>query len=184
MVRPLVCVAALAAAAGVAQADVTVNFTAFTFTGFNFVQIYGAPDFLSGTLTAVSVNAVLNASVNDTWADDLTIYVDPLPLSGGGMLQVGGFSNLGAAERGSWANGASPLPGTPVSGTYSLINPISFAGNSSDPMVWLGNGYGSASTSGTWTGSVTLIGVNVVPAPAAAALLGLGSVAALRRRRK
>ena len=184
MVRSLVCVAALAAAAGVAQADVTINFTNVTFTGFNFGQLVVSPNYVSGTLTSVSVNAILSASVSDTYADDLTIYVDPLPLSGGGLLQVGGFSNLGAAERGLWDNGGSAVPGTTVIDSYTLVTPLSFVGGPSDPMIWLGNGYGASGTSGTWSGSVTLVGINVVPAPGAAALLGVGSLVALRRRRK
>jgi len=48
--------------------------------------------------------------------------------------------------------------------------------------VWIGNGYGAAGTSGTWTGTITLIGVNAVPAPGAIALLGLAGLAGRRRR--
>jgi MYXO-CTERM domain-containing protein len=51
------------------------------------------------------------------------------------------------------------------------------------PRVWIGNGYGAAGTSGTWTGTVTLHGVDFVPAPGAAALLGLAGLASRRRRR-
>ncbi|MFM8641679.1 MAG: PEP-CTERM sorting domain-containing protein [Phycisphaerales bacterium] len=47
----------------------------------------------------------------------------------------------------------------------------------------LGNGFSGAGAQGTWTGSITLIGVNVVPAPGAIALLGLAGLAAGRRRR-
>jgi xanthosine utilization system XapX-like protein len=47
--------------------------------------------------------------------------------------------------------------------------------------VWIGNGYGATGTSGTWTGTITLIGVNV-PAPGAIALLGLAGLVGRRRR--
>jgi hypothetical protein len=46
--------------------------------------------------------------------------------------------------------------------------------------IWIGNGYGAAGTSGTWTGTITLIGV--VPAPGAVALLGLAGLTGRRRR--
>ncbi len=53
--------------------------------------------------------------------------------------------------------------------------------NGSDLNVWIGNGYSFAGSSGTWTGTVTLHGVNV-PAPGAIALLGLAGLTARRRR--
>jgi hypothetical protein len=57
-----------------------------------------------------------------------------------------------------------------------------FSGSAADPIIWLGNGYGAAGTSGTFTGTITLIGVNAVPAPGAIALLGLAGLAGRRRR--
>ena len=46
--------------------------------------------------------------------------------------------------------------------------------------IWIGNGYGAAGTSGTWTGSITLLGVT--PAPGAIALVGLAGLVGRRRR--
>lgn len=95
-----------------ASADVTIDFTDATYAGFAFAQFFG-PDtgeYLVGTLTGVSVNAVLTASTSFTYADDLCVYVSPVPLATGGLLQVGGFSNLGATERISWSNGGSSAP--------------------------------------------------------------------------
>jgi hypothetical protein len=172
---------AAAALVSAASADVTVTFTNQTWTGFNFSDLTAAFGGFSGTLTGVSVNATLNASTNYTYADDLCVYVDVAPLSTGGLLQVGGFSNLSATQRLSWANGASSAPGTTVIDSVS-VNPIVFSGSAADPIIWLGNGYGAAGTSGTWTGSITLIGVNAVPAPGAIALLGLAGLAGRRRR--
>jgi hypothetical protein len=181
-------------AVGTANADITYNFTNATFTGFNFSEIF-APGTVVGSLTAVSVNATLNASVDFTYADDLCVYVDPAPLSTGGLLQVGGFSNLGAPRRAFWANGGSSAPGTTVIDTRSVGNPgvggawataVTFTGTAADASIWLGNGYGAAGTSGTWTGSITLVGINAVPEPTSAGLLIAGSalaVAGLRRRR-
>jgi hypothetical protein len=170
-----------AAVAGTASADVTVTFTNQTWTGFNFTDLTTQFGGFSGTLTGVSVNATLNASTNYTYADDLCVYVDVAPLSTGGLLQVGGFSNLNALQRVAWANGGSSAPGTTVIDSKS-VNAISFSGTSADAIIWLGNGYGASGTSGTWTGSITLIGVNAVPAPGAIALVGLAGLAGRRRR--
>lgn len=164
-----------------ASADVTVTFTNQTWTGFNFTDLTAQFGGFSGTLTGVSVNATLNASTSFTYADDLCVYVDPAPLSTGGLLQVGGYSNLNATQRLTWANGGSSAPGTTVIDAKS-VNAIVFSGSATDPIIWLGNGYGAAGTSGTWTGSITLVGVNAVPAPGALALLGVAGFAARRRR--
>ena len=169
-----------AAVASAASADVTYTFTNQVWAGFNFNEAYAAGS-LTGTLTGASVNATLNASTNYTYADDLCIYVAGSPLALGGMLQCGGFSNLQASQRYSWANGGSDAPGTPVSGTVNFTTGINMATNPT-MSVWIGNGYGAAGTSGTWTGTITLIGVNAVPAPGAIALLGLVGLAGRRRR--
>ena len=166
--------------ASVASADVTYTFTNQTWTGFNFNEAYAAGT-LTGTLTGVRVNATLNASSNYTYADDLCVYMNPSELSLGGLLQVGGFTNLFAAQRYSWANGSSDAPGTRVSGTVNLTTGINMAANPTQS-IWVGNGYGAAGTSGTWTGTITLLGVNV-PAPGAVALLGLAGAIGGRRRR-
>jgi MYXO-CTERM domain-containing protein len=172
---------AAAALVSAASADVTVTFTNQTWTGFNFSDLTAAYGGFTGTLTGVSVNATLTASTNFTYADDLCVYVDPAPLGLGGLLQVGGFSNLNATQRLSWANGGSSAPGTTVIDSKS-VNPIVFSGSAADPIIWLGNGYGAAGTSGTFTGTITLIGVDAVPAPGAIALLGLAGLAGRRRR--
>ena len=166
--------------ASVASADVTYTFTNQTWTGFNFTEAFGAGT-LTGSITAVKANATLNASSNYTYADDLCIYVAYNPLALGGLLQAGGFSNLQATQRYSWANGGSSAPGTVVSSTRFLTTAISMAANP-NAIVYVGSGYGAAGTSGTWTGTITLLGVNV-PAPGAVALLGLAGAIGGRRRR-
>ena len=170
--------ASLAAIVGsVATADVTYTFTNQTWTGFNFNEAYAAGS-LAGTLTGATVNATLNASVSFTYADDLCVYVAGSPLALGGALQCGGFSNLNATQRYSWANGGSSAPGTTVTGTKNFTTGLNMTGSSNS--VWIGNGYGSAGTSGTWTGSITLLGVT--PAPGAIALVGLAGLVGRRRR--
>jgi hypothetical protein len=167
--------------ASVASADVTYTFVNQTWTGFNFNEAYAAGT-LSGTLTAVKANATLDASVGYTYADDLCVYIDAAPLSLGGLLQVGGFSNLNAGQKYSWANGGSSAPGTVVSSTRFLTTGIDMAANPTQS-IWVGNGYGAAGNAGTWTGTITLVGVNLVPAPGAVALLGLAGAIGGRRRR-
>ena len=171
---------AAAALVSAASADVTYTLTNTTFTGFNFNEAAVAGS-LSGTLIGASINVTLNASTNYTYADDLAVYVAGSPLALGGALQCGGFSNLQAAQRYSWPNGGSSAPGTTVIGTVNFTTGIDMAANPS-LSVWIGNGYGAAGTSGTWTGTITLIGVNAVPAPGAIALLGLAGLAGRRRR--
>ncbi len=169
--------------ASVASADVTYTFTNQTWTGFNFNEAYAAGT-LTGTLTAVRANATLNASVDYTYAEDLCVYMSPSPLNYDGLLQVGGFSNLRASQRYGWGNGSSSAPGTIVSGTVNLTTGINMAANPTQS-IWVGNGYGAAGTLGNWTGTVTLVGVNLVPVPApgAVALLGLAGAIGGRRRR-
>ena len=177
---------AAAALASAASADITVTLTNQTFTGFNFAQVVDYTQYsIVGSFTGASINVTLDASVAYTYADDLCVYVDIEPLSTAGFLQVGGFSNLSAAQRYSWPNGASNAPGTTSIGTVNFTTALAFTGNKAvDGTVWIGNGYGAAGTSGTWTGTVTLHGINAVavPAPGALALLGLAGLAGRRRR--
>jgi hypothetical protein len=147
------------------SADITVTLTNQTFAGFNFNQVVSAVpgEFIAGVFTGASINVVLNASTSFTYADDLCIYVDVLPLSTGGLLQVGGFSNLSASQRYFWPNGASSAPGTTSIGTVNFTSPL-FIDQAllGAPAIWIGNGYGASGTSGTWTGTVTLHGLNYV----------------------
>ncbi|HEY0953491.1 MAG TPA: PEP-CTERM sorting domain-containing protein [Roseateles sp.] len=172
--------------ATVTASAITYNFSNLSFTGWQFLQIAGdLAGAVTGSLTGVSVNAVLNASSNATYANDLTLYVDPAPFSKGGLLQVGGDSDLGAAERHAWANGGSAAAGTAVTGSVLLATPISFTGAASNLVVRLGNGYSDWEASGTWTGSITLTGLTTVaapvPEPSSLLLMALGGLAVAGR---
>jgi hypothetical protein len=170
-------------------ASITYTFTNQTWTGFNFNEAY-TPGSVKGTLTAVTVNATLNASTAYTYADDLAVYVAGSPLALGGLLQVGGFSNLNATQRYSWANGASNASNTPVTGTVTLSTPLLFNPTTNQTMsIWIGNGYGAAGTSGTFTGSITLEGLElntgVAAVPESGSLLPVMFVAvAMASRRR
>lgn len=147
-----------------AYSQVTVTFPTKTFTGASVDQLFTDGD-LQGTLTSVGVNATLSASLLETYADDLLILVtatSSLTTPPAYVLQVGGFSNFQATERGSWANGGSDAIGTVVNDTYTLITPLNFTTNPT-MNVWLGNGYSNSTqtNSGTWTNiTVTLTGVS------------------------
>ena len=169
--------------ASVASADVTYTFVNQTWTGqFSTAFDVGT---LTGSITAVKANATLDASSGSgyTYASDLCIYVAYNPLASGGLLQAGGGRNLFATQRVAWTNGHSNEPGTVVSSTRLLTTAISMAANP-NAIVYVGNGYPFATgDSGTWTGTITLVGVDLVPAPGAVALLGLAGAIGGRRRR-
>ena len=200
VVRPVILGSALAfSAVNTARADIIINLNSLpgngTYNGFVFDQAL-APGSFTGTLTSVSSNATLNASTLYTYADDLAIYVAGSPLALGGLLQVGGFTNLNATQRYSWANAGFSTPGTLVSGTVNLGTPLTFnSGTNANQSIWIGNGYGAAGTSGTWTGTLTLNGLTAgappaappapvpVPEPCSLAILGVGAVGLFLRKR-
>lgn len=191
----LILLGSILAMGATAKADVVINFT-----DLNFVNTAGNPDYrleysggqLIGELTAISGNFQITAGTGDIWANDLGIFISnqsdiQLASNGGaGLAQVGGFANAwGAAEKIDWANGGGGPGGDndTVNDTRTLTTPITFNGNAGDPNVFLGHLYNSG-TEGTWTGSITLVGVSVVPEPTGVMLfsiscLGLG----LMRRR-
>ncbi len=175
----LFCGVAAAALSSAACADVVLSFSNFSATGFQFSQ-FAAAGTLVGNLSGVSINAALVASTAFTYADDLCVYVDVLPLSTLGMVQIGGFSNLGAQQRYFWPTGASDAIGTTVTGTAMFTTVCDMS--TPNLAIWMGNGYGAAGTSGTWSGTVTLIGVTLVPTPGAIALAVLAGLVAGRRR--
>lgn len=176
MILPAVAISILAASA---SADVTYTLTNQTFTGFNF-SLAAAAGSLTGSFTGASIDVVLQNSVAYTYADDLCVYLDSGPLSTGGAVQIGGFSNLLAGQRYFWPNGGSDVVGTTSIGSVFITSPVAMDG--SDLNVWIGNGYGGAGTSGTWSGTITLHGVDVVPAPGVAGLAALAGLISRRRR--
>lgn len=152
-----------ASLASSATADVTITLQAQTFGGFQFVRAVDYSQYrVVGTLTGATINVVLDATVAYTYADDLCVYVDVEPWSSGGRLQVGGFSSLSAAQRHHW-----PICGcddySTSAGAVQIIPAVAFVGDRGiDGTIWIGNGYGAAATSGTWTGTVTLHGLDLI----------------------
>ena len=160
---PSLILASISAAHTAHAASVVINLSDLpkngTYAGFNFDEVL-TPGSFTGTLTAVSVNATLTASVAYTYADDLCIYIDAAPINTGGLLQVGGFSNLSATQRYSWPNGGASTVGTTSIGTINLTSGFEFSSTSNANMsIYIGNGYGASGTQGTWTGTLTLEGL-------------------------
>jgi hypothetical protein len=147
-------------------------------------DLMGAPS-LSGLLRGASINVQLMATSGFAYADDLCVYVDVEPFSTGGLLQIGGFTDLNATQRYFWPNGGSSVVGTTSIGSVQLTSPLAFSSNpgASPRSIWIGNGWGGADSSGTWTGSITLHGVSLVPAPGGLALLALAGGARRNRGR-
>ncbi len=158
------------------------NFTASGSDEFDEI-VFAGP--LTGQLTGVAVDLKLIAAENFTWGDDFTILAK---LSGitAPALQAGGFSNLDATQRITWANGGSGDPNTIISDTQDLEIPLS----ASQLSIFIGNGYESGGN-GTWDGTFTLLGVNegatgatAVPEPTSLAIFGIFVAGLLGTRRR
>jgi MYXO-CTERM domain-containing protein len=175
----LIAAAAASGLVGAASADVVISLTSQTFNAFEFALAQPAGS-LSGILTGATIDVTLENSVAYTYADDLCLYLDSGDLGFNGALQIGGYHTLFATQRYFWPNGNSNKLGTMSAGAVEIAVPIDFDG--SDLNVWIGNGYSYPGSSGTWSGTVTLHGVSVIPTPGSIALLGLSALAARRRR--
>ncbi len=134
------------------NAQINISGSGFTSTGASFNLFYTDSE-VTGTLTSIDIDATLAASTSDTYANDLMIYVTATSdINSAGILQAGGFSNFGAAEKITWTTGGSAVIGTQVMESQSLVTPLDFSANPTYN-IWLGNGYADANpptTSGTW----------------------------------
>ena len=97
-----------------------------------------------------------------TWANDLTLLVttsDEIFDESTFVLQVGGSTNfVSHPNYYPWNMGHIGTPGTVVQTTIAIDNPIDTEGL----YFFIGNGWGYGD-SGTWSGSLTLDGVNGYP---------------------
>jgi len=167
-----------AAISSVASADLTYSFTNRTFvSGYGLDQIFTPAQF-SGTLTGASIDVTfLGGNTPPTQASDLAIWIQK-PIAGG-WATIGGRYGLDSRLY-PWPGGQDTTPGTRVVGSVTLDAPVSSING-----IYLGITlpWNPGALSGTWSGSVTLIGLQAVPAPSAFALLGLAGLSRSRRRR-
>ncbi|MCC5933506.1 MAG: choice-of-anchor D domain-containing protein [Balneolales bacterium] len=145
--------------AGLMSDGFLIEFNALTLPGATFITV---AENLSGELTALNPDFVIDAGESGTWASDFAILFTTAPLESGAVvdpatvaLQVGGFTNYGANARINWTGGASGTPGTPVNVPVTIPTPLDVAGM----FVSVGNGW-TASPTGTWSGSIELVGVS------------------------
>ena len=160
----------------VAMGEIDILFEGVSYVGSEFERL--SDDMLTGSLDSAAGDFILDSEgENFTWCDDLTVLIgnfDGTEL----LVQIGGYTDLAAANRFTWPTGASGDAGT-VGGGEIEIGGIDVSGYS----LWLGNGYVPGGA-GVWTGAIDLTGsIDFVPAPGALALLGLGGLAARRRRK-
>lgn len=155
------------------------------YVGTNAFQLLGSPGTaMSGTVTGITMNAVMTESQQYTQARYAVLYFGA-PIAGF-LATVGSVNNPYPyptwvnPQWSPWADGASSAPGTPLTAQIDFAQPFSASSISS-----LGFALPNAVNSGYWmrlTGSLTLHGVDLVPAPGALALLGLAGLAQSRRR--
>ncbi|MFT3687069.1 MAG: MYXO-CTERM sorting domain-containing protein [Phycisphaerales bacterium] len=176
MKNALFAVVAAGALAGLANADVVISFGDQSYGGGDF-QSVTSPG-LTGTLTGMIISFQYEPLNSDTFGADVAGVV--------GTEQWGGYNNAGGTLIGGatvrlGGNGLPPLSGpwNFTSGVLSLTNTV-FNGETTN--VTIGNGYlfGAFDLSNA---TITLVGVNAVPTPGAAAVLGLAGLAGFRRRR-
>ncbi len=147
------------ASAGLHQTDdVMFEFEALSLDGGEFMTV--GEDF-AGELSGVAADFVLDDTDDGTWASDLALLIttenpedsDEIDASSV-VLQVGGFTDFGSTPRINWETGNSNEPGTEVITTIEIPTPLVME----NLFVAIGNGWPS-SDGGTWTGSITLLGV-------------------------
>jgi hypothetical protein len=121
---------------------------------------------LVGNLESIGIDAILTASTDFTYANDLTFMVTATPDltdAAGYLLQVGGFSTFVAGNKHDWPCAPAcdtDAPNTPLTGTVSSFAALDFT--STPYVMWLGNGYNGETNVGSWTiNSITLGGLGV-----------------------
>lgn len=172
---------AVAALSTAAMADITVNLGSLAATGGQFTA-FPTITGVTGTCTSIVVSFEFNptaaASTAGSWASDAGVNING--------FQWGGYNAL--------INGATtPVdywsydgPGSAAAGTYTDTRTDIPAGllTPSTLDVSFGNGWSTSPLVNYGNITVTFVNLTAVaPTPGAAAMLGLGGLAAFRRRR-
>ena len=158
------------------------------FSANSVISYADSKTWVVGDLAKVEANVTLIASSGDpAQVNDLSVLV-----SGPSALQVGGGYDFGAppAQRYGWAGGTSTTAGDSLNETVNLSSPyLHFAGDGSDLYsIVVGNGQAGSGVA-SWSGSITLYGLQLapVPEPATWAMFAAGAVGLvgwMGRRRK
>ncbi len=182
-----------AAIAKNAHADVTVNFNRLSIGAFEYVDLTTLYSGFAatGSLTGVRACLTLNDSAGLVDCNEFSVYIDVPPLSVGGLLQIGQYSNLAAAQRYFWQTGGSSLAGTTMDETVTMTSAIYVpADDLTTPGPHIYFGCNNINAGGIWSGSITFFGLDgydggdpCVPAPGTIAVLALGGLARRHRRR-
>jgi hypothetical protein len=134
--------------------EVMLEFTDFTAAGADFYQQDADP--LTGAFSgAIGDFVLVQDGVSFTYCDDLCVLIANADLSEL-LVQMGGFSDFGAANRFGWPEGGSSAGGTVGGGSVDFGGDIDVTGY----YLFLGNGYGSGGD-GVWTGSIQMLGTVV-----------------------
>ena len=129
-----------------ASADISIEVENFVAGGFEFTELTGEGEYLSGTLVDAFGDFVLNADAGHaTWCNDLTILIGNADMTEL-VAQIGGYSDTGALHWYIWPDGTSGAAGTEGGGLVDLPD-IDVTGY----QLYIGNGY-SYGGPGDWTG--------------------------------
>ncbi|MCH2162305.1 MAG: hypothetical protein MK085_10585, partial [Phycisphaerales bacterium] len=139
-----------------------------------------------GTLTGIDFHTYFETSGPSTWAGDLALlFIDP----NGNQLQYGGY-NIdweGVESAGDFDSSWDDAMATDYHASFSLEG---FEASLSGSGTWqwaLLNGY-TNSVNTSWEsndqGGITFIGLNEIPSPGAAGLLGIAGLLCRRHRRR
>ena len=177
MKKTLLALGSAAALAAAANADVKFTIDDMIVSGFQGNEI--ETSLLSGTLTGISFSYDYDGSQSSSsWASDALF-------SWGNNVQ--GYSSIGGYNGtiGTWLGNWSYFgPGSAPNGTYGeAISVPALVLNNETLFLGMFNAYSGSGPVAYSNISITLIGVNKVPAPGALALLGAAGLAGSRRRR-
>lgn len=159
--------------ASVAAADVKIDFAdMFGVAGGGSQIIVTTP--LQGTLTGFSINFDYTTNAGGSWASDAALVIDG--------VQTGGydiFLSTGSIFNDYWSFDG---PGSAASGNYGETVALGGVYNGNSATLEFGNGYSISDPVDYTNITVTLHGVDKIPAPGAVALLGVAGLMARRRR--
>ena len=185
MIKQSIIALALAAAASSANADVVLNLgNANLAGGETTVQTQPLAGTLLGFVISYDFEPDATAQANGSWASDAAFAIQSpitVPVQWGGYdIYVAGPNPL-FADFWTFDGGGSAAPGP-----YTDIRmdiPIGMFGSGNWNFTF-GNGYSDSTPVQYNSITVTLFGLEPVPAPSSAALLGLAGLAAMKRRRR